>query len=234
LSLPRWKVSINLLESISLGRHESARINFVHIVGKTRHVDIKNQVIQQESKGKHQWDVDDIKRNGLKPIITSCDFDFVVDGDTKVDNTTVWNALYADWVFNGHLKENGQIVCAGIHEPIAVGDNLQLENTVYHIESITHNMSISNDGRKAFKTAISLSYGVDEGRSPSYNPIYPEMQYTDSYTNRKAKAKSGILPGFSDSQDIAGRFDGEELKETDEQAFSISPKKILNIDSEED
>jgi hypothetical protein len=234
LSLPRWKISVDLIESISLGRTDTARVNFVHIVGKTRHVDIKNEVIQQESKGKHQWDTEDIKRNGLRPIITACDFDFPLDGETKVDNSTKWNLLYADWLFNGHLKENGTITCVGIEDPICVGDNLQLENTVYHIESVSHNMGIDADGRKHFKTSLTLSFGVDDRKNiTNYNPIYPEMEHTDSYKNRVAKAKSGILPGFSDTQDIAGRVLGEEVVETKEEAFSLPPKSIINKDDKD-
>ncbi len=235
LSLPRWKVSTKLIESISLGRHDQARVNFVHIVGKVREVDMKAAMALQHSLGQHQYDTEDIKRNGLRPIITSCDFAFPRDGVTKNEDSIIWNKLYADWVFNGHLKENGTITCAGIHDPIAVGDNLQLENTVFHIESITHSMGIDSNGHKHFKTSLSLSFGVDTRASVgSYSPIYPEMEHTDSYRNRKSKSKSsGILPGFSDTQDIAGRISGEEIDETDEKAFSVIPKFTIDKDSED-
>jgi hypothetical protein len=232
LSLPRWKIDTNLIESISLGRHDQARVNFVHIVGKVREVDMKDAMALQHSLGTHQYDTKDIKRNGLRPIITSCDFDFPRDGVTKQQNSVIWNKLYADWVFNGHLKENGTISCAGIHDPICVGDNLQLENTVYHIESVSHNMGVDSNGRKHFKTSLALSFGVDVRTEGAYIPVYPEMEHTDSYTNRVAKAKnnpdSGILPGFSDSQDIAGRVAGEEIVETDQQAFSLPSKSVIN------
>lgn len=228
LSLPRWKISTMLIESISLGRHDQARINFVHIVGKVRELDMQAAMTAQHSLGTHQYDTKDIKRNGLRPIITSCDFDFPRDGVTKPENSVVWNKLYADWVFNGHLKENGTISCAGIHDPICVGDNLQLENTVYHIESISHNMGVDANGRKHFKTNLSLSFGVDIRTEGAYIPVYPEMEHTDSYTNRKAKVKSGILPGLSDAQDIKGRVAGEEINETDQQAFSLPSKSVIN------
>jgi hypothetical protein len=196
---------------------------------------MKAAMALQHSLGQHQYDTEDIKRNGLRPIITSCDFAFPRDGVTKNEDSIIWNKLYADWVFNGHLKENGTITCAGIHDPIAVGDNLQLENTVFHIESITHSMGIDSNGHKHFKTSLSLSFGVDTRASVgSYSPIYPEMEHTDSYRNRKSKSKSsGILPGFSDTQDIAGRISGEEIDETDEKAFSVIPKFTIDKDSED-
>lgn len=234
LSLPRWKVSTKLIESLSLGRDDQARINFVHIIGKTRYLDIKQQTVQQESLNAWKIDKDDVLRSGLKPIITSCDFDFPADGVNKDNFYSVrWNALYADWVFNGHLKENGNISCVGLEDPIAVGDNLEIENTVYHIESINHIMTMEvGSGKKSFKTNMSLSFGVDNRTTGTYNPIYPEMQFTDSESNRKAKNKSGIYPGFSDTQDIAGRVQGEEITKTKEKAFSVSPKKIFNKDDD--
>lgn len=236
LSLPRWKISTKLIESVSLGRDEAARINFVHIVGKAKHVDAKSQVAQQASLNSFKIDEDDVKRNGLKPIITSCDFDFKTGAPGDVGLSPIWNALYFDWVSNGHLKENGTIVCTGITKPIPVGDNLQLENTVYHIESVGHSMSIDQrTGSKTFKTTLQLSFGVDarEDRK-NYNPIYAEMQYTDSYSNRVNNHSSGILPGFSDAQDIAGRVNGEEIQETKEKAFSIAPKKIKDPTKDEE
>jgi len=228
LSLPRWKINTNLIESISLGRSDQARINFVHIIGKVREVNMQRAATFSTSTNVHEWDVEDIKRNGLRPIITSCDFDFPNESNQNQGYTVRWNKLYADWLFNGHLKENGTITCAGIHYPISVGDNLQLEDTVFHIESISHNMGVDANGHKHFKTSLALSFGVDERKGASYNPIYPEMEHTDSYKNRVAKyqdSESGILPGFSDSQDILGRVAGEEINETDEKAFSVMPKK---------
>jgi hypothetical protein len=234
LSLPRWNISTALIESISLGRDDSARVNFVHIIGKSKFQDLKSQVAQQMSLNSFKIDEPDVKRNGLRPIITACDFDFKTGEPNDVGKSPAWNALYFDWVSNGHLKENGTIVCAGIPYAIPVGDNLQLEDTVYHIEAVNHVMAIDmNSGRKSFKTTIQLSFGVDSRTQGSYQPIYPEMEHTDSYTNRKAKVKSGILPGLSDSQDIAGRVLGEELVETEQKAFSVSPKNTTQINPNE-
>ena len=53
-------------------------------------------------------------------------------------NSPEWARIHADAVIGGHLKMNGTFVCAGIPDPIAVGDNLEFEDVVYHIEQITH------------------------------------------------------------------------------------------------
>ena len=226
LSLPRWKVSLDLIKAISTGRSEAARINFVHIVGKARYTQLNSYTAQQASLNSFKADEQDIKRNGLKPLIAACDFDFPTD-ENKTSNSPVWNQLMFDWLSNGHLKENGTIVCAGIEDPIAVGDNLELEDTVYHIESVTHSMNMQNNGFKNFETNLKLSYGVDK-RDKGYDPIYPEMQYTDSESYRKDNWNRGYesMPGFSDTQDIAGRVKGEEIGKTPEKAFSLVPKTI--------
>ena len=228
LSLPRWNLNANIIYTMSLGRDEVARVNFVHIVTKTRNVDLQSEAAQQASVGAQRMNSDDIMRNGLRPFIASCDFDFPSD-DNKRNNAIPWNKLVYDWLANGHLKENGTVQTVGIEEPIAVGDNCQIDNTVYHIEGIDHVMQINAAGSKNFQTTIKLSYGVDarEDRK-DYNPIYPEMQFTDAFKYRRDNFNNGdkSLPGFSDSQDVFGRSSGEEVKETKERAFSKIPKSI--------
>jgi hypothetical protein len=225
LSLPRWEISPNLIYDEDLGRDEAARINFVHIVGKTRYMNLQDQVAQQASIKSFQEDVQDIQRNGLKPFISGCDFDFPV-GDNKKSSSPEWNLLMFDWLRNGHLKHNGTIVCAGIHEPICVGDNLQIDTTVYHIEAITHSMSTTADGHKAFETTIQLSYGID-ARSTGEQTFYPEQTYTDQQNNLKDDFYSGdgILPGITDVQDIVGRNRGEGGTTKDEPFESPGRRK---------
>ena len=228
LDLPRWKLSPDIIYNMSIGRDEAARINFVHIVGKTRFVDIKDFAAQQASKKEYKFDENDILRNGLRPLIAACDFDFPSD-QSKQQYSGIWNKLMFDWLSNGHLKENGTVQTVGIEDPISVGDNCQIENTVFHIESVTHQMSISPEGMLKFETSMQLSFGVDarENRK-GYNPIYSEMQYTDAATYRKANFDNGnkMLAGFSDSQDVIGRVNGEEIEETNEKAFSVIPKTL--------
>jgi hypothetical protein len=225
LDLPRWKISPSLINTLSLGRDEAARINFVHIIGKTRYIDIKDAVINQAASNLHQQDVDDIKRNGLRPFISSCDFDFP-SSESKNMQSPVWNLLMFDWLSNGHLKENGTLVCAGLTENIAVGDNLQIEDTVFHIESIQHVMQITPDGKKSFISTLQLSYGVDVGKDDKYNPIYPEMKHPDSsrYRKNEYNNQDQMLPGFSDSQDVAHNVNGEKVIDNAGLSFSANPK----------
>jgi hypothetical protein len=99
-------------------------------------------------------------------------------------------------------------------------DNLELDNIVYHIESVSHTISISENGNKTFKSSLSLSMGVDN-RSNENIPVYGEMDYPDSYKRRKDDfEKEKLLPGFSDSQDVSGRNNGEKIKESTAPGFT--------------
>jgi hypothetical protein len=92
-------------------------------------------------------------------------------------------------------------------------------------------MQINAVGQKSFETTLKLSYGVDTREDRvGYNPIYPEMQHTDTYSYRKDNYNNGdgTMSGFSDSQDIAGRSNGEEVKETKQRAFSKIPKTLAS------
>ena len=222
LDLPRWKIDPELITNLSLGRSDSGRINFVQLFTRSLSLDPNFDQASQISYGNFVADKDDIVRNGRKPFIRNCNYDFAgVDTQNQVI-ARKWSRLVADWVFGGHLKMNGSIECAGIQDPICVGDNLEFDNIVYHIESISHNIILNAQGFQTFRTSISLSMGVSEASNTTI-PVYAEMDYTDAYTRRLDDDKhEGVLPGFSDTQDLPGtsRVKGEEVKETREATFT--------------
>lgn len=222
LDLPRWKIAPELIYSADLGKNDEARINFVQVFTRSVAVDPNyNQALQMAARN-FKYDIDDVKRSGLRPYITTCNFDFNVEG--KELQGANWSNLVADWVFDGHLKENGSIDCIGIQEPIPVGDNLEFDDIVYHIEGVTHSMQISADGQKAFRTKLELSYGISK-ESNAAAPIYPEMDFTDSQSRRIAdQSKEAILPGYSDTQDIPSRDNGEETRPSPNKGFTLSSK----------
>jgi hypothetical protein len=223
LNLPRWKISPDIITSLNIGRSDHGRINFVVVNSKTTSVDPKIQDAAQIVLKNYVADKKDIERNGRKPYIVNCYYDY--PGASAEVRSKEWAVLIADWVFNGHLKMNGTIQSMGIQEPICVGDNLELDNVVYHIESITHNIGIDANGSKYFRTNLTLSYGVDLNSNTSI-PVYAEMDNTDSFARRKDDfKKEKLLPGFSDSQDWPGRKDGEEIRETKQASFT-NPKPI--------
>jgi hypothetical protein len=219
LDIPRWSISPSLIISEDTGRSDSARVNFVQVFTRSLSVDPVFNQAAQIALGNFVEDSEDIKRNGLKPYIVSCNFDY--PEASKELRAPEWAHLVADWVFNGHLKMNGKIQTIGIEEPISIGDNLQIDDIIYHIESVAHMFTVTPEGNKVFRTELSLSMGISE-KSNKETPVYAEMDHTDSFTKRKEDwNKDRKLPGFSDTQDLPGqRENGEEVVETKQKSFT--------------
>jgi len=222
--LPRWKISPTLLYSMDLGKDEAARMNFVQVYTRTLPDTFDQDMTQQITQENFVLDQGDINRHGLKPYVVTSNFDFPIKTNKKL-RAKEWSQIVSDWVLDGHLKESGTLKFQGIQDPISVGDNIELDNVVYHVEAVKHTMVVKPDGKKSFKTTISVSYGMDL-RSNKSRPVYPEMEYTDAHTrNIEDYENERIRPGISDTQDIRGRVRGEELKETRESSFTLSPKQ---------
>jgi hypothetical protein len=227
LDLPRWKLSPEIVLNLSLSKSEATRTNFVQVYTRNLANLAALNLAEQISTNNFKYDDADIQRHGLKPYIITIPFDFPTkEGDAPAAHqhyALEWTHLIADWVMEAHLKESGSFQCVGIEDPICVGDNLEFDGIIYHIESITHSMQINKNGMKVFRTNLAVSYGVDP-RSSSSNTYYPEMEHTDRYSKGLEDFNNNqILPGFSDTQDIVGRKNGEETKET-KQTFFQTPK----------
>lgn len=224
LEMPRWRIYPEMITDINLGRDEAARINYVQVYTRTLSAnDQKNRALQT-GQGNYVVDIDDIERHGLKPYIATAQFDFPENAKTNQPNKGAeWAQLVGDFLIGGHLREAGSIQCVGIEEPISIGDKLQLGNTVYEIDGVTHAMSVAPNGKKVFRTTLQLSFGMDL-RSNNERPVYPEMEFTDSFSNRRDSFNNeALLPGTGDTQDIFGRVNGEEVKETPEASFTLNP-----------
>jgi hypothetical protein len=223
LSLPRWNLNPDLVFSATLGFEESARINFVQCFTRRLAATGPNDQALQIALGNFFYDKEDIQRNGLKPYIISSNFDFPSKGKEEL-RAKPWARINADWVIGAHLKESGTIECAGIEDAICVGDNLKFDKTVYHIESITKSLYLAMDGKNRFTTSLKVSYGVLDTAS-GVDTNYPEMTNSDSQINRQQDYDKGnrILPGFSDTQDIAPRTTksgGEKLAPNKNKGFN--------------
>ncbi len=241
LSLPRWKISADLIYNLNISKNESLRFNFVHIIGTTGNSSLDDTLMatQNATGSTVRFDKKDINRHGLRPYTRVSNFDWPEGkekfGKGKVGYASHWADLMFDWINGGHLKANGKISTIGIEDDICVGDNLELQDTVYHIESIQHVGAISPDGRKNFRTNISLTHGVDK-RSNVNGPVYPEMDYTDTLLDRQHDYDEnyGIMPGFSDTQDIRGRSDGEEVKETSNAKYTPYKLRQKSVNDDKD
>ncbi len=176
----------------------------------------------QIGRGNFFYDAEDVKRHGLKPFISTSNFDFPSTAGGNDYQSKHWAYLIFDMLNAGQLRESGSISTVGIQHPISVGDNLEFDDSVYHIEQTTHVMKIDPLGRKSFRTNLLLSFGTHLS-SDKERPVYPQMKHTDSYRERlRDNTNEGVLPGVSDSQDIHGRDQGEEVTETKEKDFTGS------------
>lgn len=197
--LPRWRINPDLLYSMDLGKDEVGRINYVQLFGRSISIlPGLNEALQARNIF---FDRDDIKRHGLKPAIVTTNFDFVFDGKTDVaTKAKAWSWLLFDMLNGLQNKESGTLVSYGIQEPIAVGDNLEFDGNVYHIESVSHTLQIQPNGTKAFRTSINVSHGVSL-ESNVQKPVYPQQEHTfTEFERQRDYNREQILPGLSDTQ----------------------------------
>jgi hypothetical protein len=157
-------VDDSLLYSMDVGRSDSLRFNYVHIAGTGAGsgTDITGSFVRAPPN----MDELDIKRNGLRPFMTSvnCCFD-----DARL-GATAWRDVMTDVMVNQNLTLSGQFNLVGIRAPIAIGDNLEFENIVYHIESVNHTCSINPTGQRVWMTNLNVSHGIlmeNSGRTSS-------------------------------------------------------------------
>ena len=231
MNVPRWNVDPALAFSFDLGKDEVARINFVQYYGRSVN-GVANYDISDESSHNYLYDIDDVQRNGLRPYVITSEFDRVSNDDndkSKQDfRAPGWAKIVGDALIGGHLKMSGTINFVGIPQPIAVGDNLQFDNVVYHIEQVSHVAAISQDGKKMFRTTVVLSNGM--ALTNGQQVVYPEMKYGSAYDKRTEDYKnSQILPGVSESQDTVYRPITPDVPHSGSASF-IQPNTNTSID----
>jgi hypothetical protein len=206
--LPRWKINPALIISSDIGRDEAARINFVQYYTQPPSGTGKPEGFMSAQTAAHNYvyDVNDVMRSGLRPYVITTSFEDITKNATEKIGRQ-WAEIVGDSLMGGHLKMNGTLECAGIVDPIAVGDNLEFDGTVFHIEEVTHSGSINSaTGTKIFRTMLKLSNGVSVSTTDT-GIAYSEMIHTRGYQDRKDDYDNmdQILPGVSEEQDIRAR-----------------------------
>lgn len=208
LNLPRWKVDSALIFSTDLGRDEAARINFVQYYAQPPgDVSKKDGYMSAQTALKNYvYDINDVQRSGLRPYVVTTSFeDLTITSDEYIGRKCA--LILGDAVMGEHLRMNGTIEAVGIADPIAVGDNLEYDGVVYHIEEVNHICSINREmGAKMFRTILRLSHGVSIIDSRAVT-AYAEMLHTNAYNDRAANYNKGSqsLPGVSEEQDVSYR-----------------------------
>lgn len=203
MNLPRWKINPAMVLAMDIGRDEAARINFVQYFGRSS-LDIKsNGVSEQTAQKNYLFDIDDVKRSGLRPYVISSTFDITTEKSQY--ESPLWARIVGDALIGGHLKLNGTFEVVGIVAPISVGDNMEFDGVVYHIEEVSHTSGIDATGKKIFRTKISASSGLSVDSSES-GTKYAEMTHSSGESIRQNDWQNNqLLPGVSESQDVVYR-----------------------------
>lgn len=198
LSLPRWVISPNMIKNMDIGRDNAARINFVQVFGISYGYGVSGQLIaKQISQGTNVVSDDlDIKRSGLKPTVMTSTFE-TTNGKDDI-STPFWAQLQGDIKIGSHMKLGGTVSCNGIEEPIAIGDNAQIDNIVYHIETVTHECRVAQSGQRIFKTYLGLSHGVDATSNGDFTVYGKRIR---DYEEDRNSVEEPFLPSIINEQE---------------------------------
>jgi hypothetical protein len=186
--LPRWQVEPEMVLSYDTGKSASMRVNYVHVQVNGAINDSEISAFQRAITSP-RWDSVDIARNGLKSFITQANGVYEATGEIYGQK---WTDMVTDRLIGSHLKLSGSIAVTGIQEPICVGDNLQYDGFVYHIESLEHRLQINpQSGHKSFTTNLAISNGV-----PVADVVLPEMGIRKFETTWADAIELGSETGF--------------------------------------
>lgn len=229
MNVPRWNISPALALGFDLGKDEALRMNFVQYYGRSVNGPAGFDISDETARHNYIYDIDDVQRNGLRPYVVTSEFDRLPDPPFTQDGfrSPGWAKIMGDALIGGHLKMNGTISFVGIVEPIAVGDNLQFDGVVYHIEQIVHSADINQSGKKTFRTTVTLSNGLDI--QSGSDVVYNEMLWGSAQDKRVSDYKTTkILPGVSESQDTFYRSTNPDTPASGGESF-IEPNTGTSV-----
>jgi len=189
LELPRWVVPDALLTESTIGRSDSLRQNLVYVYGTGPGVAIDEY--QQFVNSPPIVDELDVMRNGIRPYMPSVNCFLVQALMIPLD----WRELMADIVMGQHLTLSGSLSTYGIRSPIAPGDNIEFQDVIYHIQSVSHACSIDPGGMRNWNTRFSLARGMVDG-SARLN-LSERSDRTNSFPNLNSTDPDGVPVGVS-------------------------------------
>jgi hypothetical protein len=167
LDVPRWKIPNQVINAVSMGRSESTRFNFVHLVADSFATVANGQQLSL-LLNPPALDQADVRRNGLRMSDST-----IPCAPTDIKNEPKkWIKMKSDILMGMQLTLTGTLTCDGIQQPIAPGDNIEFDGAVFHIESVSHSCSF-NGPTKTFQTVLSLTFGVRD-RNQSVDPSLGE------------------------------------------------------------
>lgn len=192
MNLPRWVLAPSLISSLDVGRDDTTHTNMVHVYGNADNYENNQPLTTQMARNPPIFDDVDIARSGLRADMDSINCALY----DQIEQPKFWMKAIADFKFGSQYTLNGSVQCCGIQSPIAEGDNLEIEDIVYHIEEVTHQWGISPDGKKYFSTSMSLSNGMPKDQTGATEdfPRYP------GFTNNAQELSGGTGDLVGDSE----------------------------------
>jgi len=167
--------------NINAGTNWRDKINFVEIQSQPNlNLTTFNVAIKTDSQTK---DVKAFERDGFKPLIEKVLYTPYKDGLPQPFDATKWKFLLREWYFNTHNMLNGTVTFIGRSEYIAVGDNIEIDSSVFgaapfndlqsthnadnfdtfllaHVENISHQFTVGDNGERSFFTTVQFSRGI--------------------------------------------------------------------------
>jgi hypothetical protein len=190
LELPRWVVDKGLrIGEYNIGTSDVARVNFVQFFGTLFNSAIsatQSMAAQSSNKSFKEDTLDILRSGGRNMIVTSNVLIDQQSGSIVPEKVAEYATLVADWYMNGHLKLTGSMTLPGVPEPICVGDNLEHDSKVFHIEGLTHRYMVAGSN-KSFNTSLTLVNGLRDDGTYSYTGSQSIADQNEQYGSSDEK-----------------------------------------------
>ena len=162
LELPRWRIHPVFLKSFDIGRSDALRFNFINVQADAGGAKSGISVTGGFVRNPPVRDDLDVARSGLRPYMKTIP---CAPADAVDRNPSAWMYVLSDILMGQHLTLTGNLESDGIQQPIVVGDNVEFDETVLHIEAVAHSFNSDGNGNRKFTTNLSLTHGVNAAQA---------------------------------------------------------------------
>jgi hypothetical protein len=126
-----------------------------------------------------------------------------------------WMYILSDILMGQHLALTGSLELVGVQSPICIGDNIEYDGHILHIEAVTHSyQNVVSTGQRIFSTTLALSHGLkgDQLNGSDFS-LYSGTEVDDLRTREAKNTRDySIVPtepqsppsGLSDSVTLTG------------------------------
>jgi hypothetical protein len=156
LDIATWKITDSSILAYDVGSSDSTKVNYIRTGGVLQNEKTSASPGIVFNQNGPIWDKLDQTRNGLHSVMSTVN----CTPAEGLNGPLVWNKLLMDSLSGLCLTYSGTLTSIGISQPIAIGDNLELNDIIYHIESVSHNCSRAPNGQTSFTTNMSLTHGM--------------------------------------------------------------------------